>query len=465
MKGMFPEFDDRADTDYAAIWNEALFVFDTNMLLNLYRYQTSTSDKLLSILDKLQKQIWIPYQVALEYQRSRRSVIAAQHETFSSVRKTIESVHSDFVKNVNSLNLRKRHHPFDLDELEKKVSDIKLEYLEKLNNLHNERPDLNGKDNIKKQLEDLFKGRVGAPPTNQDFLNKLQTAIEDRFKNKMPPGYKDENKEKKISDTDIFTHRGLNYKAKCGDAILWLQILEYAAKEKKKTIIFVTDDAKEDWWLKFKIEGGKTIGPRPELIEEARRVGGIEHFYMYSSDIFLERAAEFLKVEDATISDMVAEVRDLTEQDYSLAIRATDPFKWYVFHWLANFNEQVREHVAFDFVTKSNNGEAGYEIYTNTSGISIRSSWQALIALGSTNIIKYNLKEFNFIFPVRSKSEALNILKEISSPSLLANTSTEFSVNIIFGTLRNNLGEVSFEMISKHPVEMIGKYNPEQFFR
>ena len=51
---------------------------------------------------------------------------------------------------------------------------------------------------------------------------------------------------------------------KFGDFFLWKELLEHG-KEQKRPIIFVTDDKKEDWWLKVK---GRTLGPRPELIAE-----------------------------------------------------------------------------------------------------------------------------------------------------------------------------------------------------
>ena len=55
MKGLFPQFDTGAEIDYGAVWKQALFVFDTNVLLNLYRYQSGTRDELLNVLEKLQQ--------------------------------------------------------------------------------------------------------------------------------------------------------------------------------------------------------------------------------------------------------------------------------------------------------------------------------------------------------------------------------------------------------------------------
>jgi hypothetical protein len=54
---------------------------------------------------------------------------------------------------------------------------------------------------------------------------------------------------------------------------------------------------KEDWWLKLDSNGEKTIGPRPELIEQIQRETDIQVFYMYNSERFMRYAQEFLNVQ------------------------------------------------------------------------------------------------------------------------------------------------------------------------
>src|SRR5258706_533380 len=76
---------------------------------------------------------------------------------------------------------------------------------------------------------------------------------------------------------------------KYGDGVLWFQVIEYA-KSQKKPIILVTDDQKDDWW---RIEKGKTLGPRPELITEISTKAKVA-FYMYNASQFLKYAKDFL---------------------------------------------------------------------------------------------------------------------------------------------------------------------------
>src|SRR6185312_16642733 len=90
MKGIFPQYEQHAAERIEQAWKLGLFVFDTNVLLNLYRYQAATRDELISVLEQLSSRIWIPHHVALEFQRNRLKVLAEQSRRFTEVQKTIE---------------------------------------------------------------------------------------------------------------------------------------------------------------------------------------------------------------------------------------------------------------------------------------------------------------------------------------------------------------------------------------
>ena len=64
---------------------------------------------------------------------------------------------------------------------------------------------------------------------------------------KIPPGYKDNDK----SDPS-------------GDYVVWRQLMNEAVK-RKLPVVFITDDAKPDWYQEYR---GRTIGARRELREE-----------------------------------------------------------------------------------------------------------------------------------------------------------------------------------------------------
>lgn len=76
------------------MWQECIFVFDANILLNLYQYSPNSRDELLDVLERLKNQIWVPHQAMLEYHENRKEVIAQQY----AVSTDIEAIHSRMLR-------------------------------------------------------------------------------------------------------------------------------------------------------------------------------------------------------------------------------------------------------------------------------------------------------------------------------------------------------------------------------
>ena len=123
------------------------------------------------------------------------------------------------------------------------------------------------------RLTDLLDGRVGAK-WQPEQLKALGREGEERYASKIPPGYMDSKKDAGQHD-------------KFGDLIIWKDIMA-KAKTKKRPIVFISDDAKEDWWW---IDRGRKLGARPELIEEFNEVSG-QAFHIYEFGQFLRIAAD-----------------------------------------------------------------------------------------------------------------------------------------------------------------------------
>src|SRR5436305_397843 len=90
----------------AKMWKEGIFVFDTSVLLNIYRYTPETREDFFKLMEKLKKRIWIPHQVALEYLEQRENVISQQKAIYDD----IDEIKKFFQKTI--LNKYKRGHPF-----------------------------------------------------------------------------------------------------------------------------------------------------------------------------------------------------------------------------------------------------------------------------------------------------------------------------------------------------------------
>ena len=111
------------------------------------------------------------------------------------------------------------------------------------------------------------------------------------MKTKSPPGYMDE-----LKTQDKYMHYDVPIDRKFGDLIIWNEILDEMKNSHTRSVIFVTDDHKEDWWWFIKSEGKKTLGPRPELIHEIMEIGNIENFWMYDLERFLRFASDHLDI-------------------------------------------------------------------------------------------------------------------------------------------------------------------------
>ncbi|MBD3290900.1 hypothetical protein GF337_18980 [candidate division KSB1 bacterium] len=107
-----------------------------------------------------------------------------------------------------------------------------------------------------------------------------------------------------------------------GDFIIWKQIIEFANDDGINALVFVTDDDKEDWWLKI---GNNTIGPHPELVDEILHEAKLDQFYMYNSERFLKYANKYL---DTKISeDTLIEVRDVSQLTHASNKMPPNTFK------------------------------------------------------------------------------------------------------------------------------------------
>ncbi len=261
MKNTIKEFIEPTNKEKQELWQKAIFVFDTNVLLNLYRYSAKTRNSLLAAFENFKDRVWIPYQVAYEYMHKRCEVIYETVQRYDQFKKEMESFTN---KAVETLRLT----PSD-DE----ISELKR-YLFKWLDSNKDRNLLvvdAEEDEILDKILTIFEGRVGAQ-IDETELNRIKEDGKKRYEKCIPPGFKDDKKKKNQEDDNNAY----------GDLIIWKQIIKYA-KEKGVSIVYVTHDQKEDWWNIIK---GKTIGPRIELRKEFITETKQE-FHMYSMNGFI----------------------------------------------------------------------------------------------------------------------------------------------------------------------------------
>lgn len=86
MKNAIREYIELSEAEKKTLWDNATFVFDTNVFLNLYRYSQKTREALLDAMGQLENRIWMPYQVAYEFMRRRPEIIIETVDRYTKLK-------------------------------------------------------------------------------------------------------------------------------------------------------------------------------------------------------------------------------------------------------------------------------------------------------------------------------------------------------------------------------------------
>lgn len=312
MRNLFAEHFEYSDEEIDLLWESCIFAFDTNILLGLYRYSDETKSELLNILDSIKDRILLPSHVAKEFFKNRFKVIGSQIKIISETESSIDNLTSKLKEN--------KAHPHLPQDLSNSLEEVFLKLSEHLDSSKKLLEKKLTNDDIKYKLAEIFEGKISKEFSN-DELKEIISKGKDRLNSdNPPPGYKDyELKIKKNKETT--KHDEISA---FGDLIIWNQLIEYA-KDNGKSIIFITDDIKEDWQQR---ERGKSIGPRPELKKEFKEKSG-HNFQMHTSFRFLElfnkHAKNKIDVKEDTINEVKeAYISDKTTPDNKEAHKETD---------------------------------------------------------------------------------------------------------------------------------------------
>ncbi|MGE7917177.1 PIN-like domain-containing protein [Lysinibacillus xylanilyticus] len=264
MKHTFNEF----YTDYInlkKIDEDTVIVFDANTLLHIYRYSTITVNTLLKAMEMVKKNIWLPYQAALEFNRNRQTTKLSMKINKEAIEKKsedkIKDVTNELKELIGTLDVRSKDSLDTKNEIEKNVEvllnkfykDSLKKEIDKLLNIINTEADSLDK------IVNLFNGKIGKP-FSKEILEDICKEGKARYDLKIPPGYMDAKK-------NTYTFHGKDYQLenKYGDLVFWKEIINYAKETKKKNVVIVSDDGKEDWIYETK---GRKIGTRVELKKE-----------------------------------------------------------------------------------------------------------------------------------------------------------------------------------------------------
>jgi|SRR5271166_1402897 len=278
MKSILPEWYEPDDETVERVLKTGTIALDTNVLLRLYRVGREQREEILSVLRDNRDRIFVPYQVALEYQRNRLDVLADIDSIYSKILSGLELKQAPF-QDIRDPDLRT-----EVERLFTRAQKLFTRGLAKLREEHTISFDeARKKDPVRDALDELLtQNSLGQQPA-EEVLVKRRSEAQRRAKAEIPPGFGDADKPDPT-----------------GDYLVWAELLDHA-KDSDRPLVFVTDDEKKgDWYRRVR---NQTIGPRPELVAEMRTVTS-HPYHQRRLGSFLELAREYLgaSVEDQTIT-------------------------------------------------------------------------------------------------------------------------------------------------------------------
>ncbi|MDT2872228.1 PIN-like domain-containing protein [Lactococcus lactis] len=341
---------------------EILYVIDANYLL--YSVQTSIRNEyFLEALNKNIDNIYIPFNVYIEFLSNFEKLILKTRgflDNSASLIKSVEKlkefdINEDWFQEIllhklaeigqdksTSINYNNlvNHASYDVD-----VSPIIEEQLKNItNSISKELSELNIKlkstipelsndvnsfsiNNYNKKIEehlkalnDIFKHpKVLGKEYTSEILSSYENTIEVRYENNIPPGYKDKNKEKK----EPYRFFGeLKIKTSYGDAILWLELIDYIKENPKyKQVVFVSNDVKEDWVTKTK----DSKDMRSDLVIEFLQKTG-SSITRLGMEEFIGKFSSITDNDKAKLSSEISELKDSEENDKRIEDKGNEDY-------------------------------------------------------------------------------------------------------------------------------------------
>lgn len=244
------------------IKDNSLIVLDANVLLLPFTTNIKNVEAIKVVYKRLVQsdQIFLPAQAVREYLDNRATKLTDIYEALQK-------------KANQSFNYVGRHPLLEslgeyeeVLELEKELKESIKDYQNKIRETLNAVQAWGWDDPVSQMYHEVLSDRV----LTDDELDVTEVAkdMERRNRLKIPPGYKDQNKEQN----------------QAGDLLIWNEILKLAL-EKTKHVIFVSGDEKADWWHQ---SGKSPLYPRFELVDEFREKTSGKSFHIVSLSKLLD---------------------------------------------------------------------------------------------------------------------------------------------------------------------------------
>jgi hypothetical protein len=246
----------------ADISTDCVVVLDANVLLWPFELGAASVEEIAKVYKKFaaEGRLIVPGQAAREFYKHRSRKVAALTEAIDGA---IQKARRPPLENAIPLLSNDADYQA-AQELNAQIVNAGKDMAQRLLAASQRLKDEIGSDRVSLIYRSVLSDCVVEIPDGVAQRKAIVDEAEKRARLHIAPGYKDQHKE----------DGGL------GDLIIWMTILQVGA-ERKKDCIFVSNEEKSDWWVKSR----GAFQPRPELIEEYRRVteGRSIHFLPLSA--------------------------------------------------------------------------------------------------------------------------------------------------------------------------------------
>lgn len=311
--------------DIGEIIDNIVIVPDTNILLYLYKCSFNTSQNIVELLNKVKEKMIIPSRVNEEYHSHKdeeQAKIDRKYETFT---KDLIKLVKDLKGTIGEKIAESRKYDFpDCDALEIGINNFFDETSRVITtydtSLSDEKQNKSAQISNVEQLIRYWESMDKILP--EPNINQIMEYVKEgefRYRYKMPPGYMDEEKEKE-GRKDDFDARIRKY----GDLFVWKEIIDIGKSATEKTLLFLTNDVKEDWWiLRGEQKNREAVRMREELRKEYIVATGSDKIEFMTLPKFYELFSSFYESCDInTILELDCQeyVRNKIYTDYRIRI-------------------------------------------------------------------------------------------------------------------------------------------------
>lgn len=304
MKNQFFQYNMKKSGAIDNIIKNGTIILDTNALLNVYRFSKDNREKYFEILNAVKDRLFLTYHSVQEFYKNRLKIIYNKS-------KFKECLQEALIKELTNINNMIENSNFQGD---KRDSCNLIKYEENLKTslikILNDAKDMINKeinsyeiyidhsfiynDIILDKILEIFDGKINNEFTDEE-LNRIYKEGDERYKNEIPPGYKDIKK---------------SIPERYGDLVIWKELIKIS-KTQQKDILFVSDDRKTDWCEKF---NEYDLGPRKELIKELFKETN-QKFHSITTKEFIKHISDLYTIENTKGLEIESDIieRDLLE--------------------------------------------------------------------------------------------------------------------------------------------------------